>query len=220
MIEIIFKPKAVNFIDLEGQRFERLLVLGYVGRSPSGHSLWQCLCDCGNEITSPMGNLRNGHTQSCGCLSTERIGNLNKTHGLRKTRVYRSWANMKDRCSNPNSTFFEHYGGRGIKVCERWEKFENFLADMGEPPTDKHTIDRIDNNGNYEPENCQWILMKEQSRNRRSNRRFTINGETKILKDWAKEFHIDYKIVHDRINRYGWDIHKALTTPSRIKNNF
>ena len=210
------KPKIFNFIDLEGQRFERLLVLGYVGRSEAGHSLWQCLCDCGNKINSPMGNLRNGHTKSCGCLGLENSIKACSTHGKTKSRTYRIWGNMKSRCLNPKSTFYQEYGGRGIGICERWiNSFENFLADMGEPPTEKHTIDRTNNDENYSPENCRWALMKEQNRNRRSNRLFTINGETKILKDWAAEFHIDYKIVHDRVNRYGWDIQKALTTPPR-----
>lgn len=133
---------------------------------------------------------------------------------MSKTRLYNTWSNMKDRCKNPNSKYFSRYGGRGISVCDDWEDFERFMEwATTNGYTDEMTIDRIDNDGNYCPENCRWITMKEQENNRSNNRLFTLNGKTQSLALWCDEFNQSYKTVYKRIFVLGWDFEKAVTAP-------
>lgn len=147
------------FQDITGQRFGRLIVLSLYRRGSSGvHSRWLCLCDCGQTRVASGSSLKRGRTTSCGC------GRI--THGSWGSPTYRSWHMMLQRCTNPRNTHYAYYGGRGITVCERWLKFENFLADMGERPLGT-SIDRIDVDGNYEPGNCRWATPKQQMNNRR-----------------------------------------------------
>lgn len=156
--------------NLSGQKFGRLTVLFHAetSRTPNGTSviIWLCRCSCGNLAKVRGSNLRTGTTKSCGCYraEVERVSAI--THGRTCTATYRSWRGMKERCLNPNNSHYKNYGGRGIKVCERWMEFLSFLEDMGERPSHK-TLDRINNDGNYEPANCRWATDREQRANKR-----------------------------------------------------
>jgi hypothetical protein len=166
----------MKLIDLSGVRFERLVVLTRCNESYGKKVKWFCVCDCGNHAVVDGFKLRSGETKSCGCLQrdqqSKRIAQANTRHGQNKkgqqTRTHKSWTAMIQRCTNPKNTSYVNYGGRGVKVCERWRVFENFFADMGERPEGK-TLDRINVNGNYEPENCRWATLSEQQRNKRCN---------------------------------------------------
>jgi hypothetical protein len=174
---------------------------------------WECRCVCGKNTKVREESLRTGNTTSCGCWPSDRMKQVGKTHGLSKTPEYRTWQAMKRRCTSPADAHYSSYGGRGIKVCDRWlNSFENFLADMGKKPAPKYTLDRIDNNGNYEPSNCRWATRMEQSSNIRSNRRLLFNGEEKTVAEWARTLGTTSTVIFSRL-RYGWSVEDTLTKP-------
>lgn len=158
-----------NVIDLMGQTFGRLTVVSHAGRANDRAALWSCVCACGAERVVIGKKLRSGHTQSCGCYAKDRVRETKTKHGHKpkagKSRTYTSWLSMHSRCNRPEFHAFHRYGGRGIKVCDRWAVFENFLADMGERP-DGMTLDRVDVDGNYEPSNCRWATHAQQCANK------------------------------------------------------
>jgi hypothetical protein len=209
-----------KLIELTGQRFGRLTVLARVANGKGGNARWLCRCNCGNEREILAGHLKSGDSRSCGCLQRELVSLRLFRHGHRRIRkdgrgqstTYLSWNAMRERCYNRNYHAYARYGGRGISVCDRWlGSFEDFLADMGERPPGK-TIDRRDNDGNYEPENCFWATKAEQARNKRSNRWITFQGEARCLAEWAELFNVRYNTLRMRLSR-GWTLQCALTTP-------
>lgn len=217
----VASQKCLNrFIDITGNRYDRLVVIEYIGNVNDNRQHWLCQCDCGKNITARGDSLKAGTTKSCGCLlkdiARERMVQLSTTHGMSKTSIYSVWISMRDRCKNPNNSVYKNYGGRGITVCQEWdESFEAFHRDVGDPPTSKHTIDRINNDGNYEPGNVRWVTMKKQARNRRSNFLITYDGKTMTSIEWGELLGIRAATIRQRIKRDGWSIEKALTTPVR-----
>lgn len=203
-------PTNPLFQKLIGEKFGRLTVLEYAGKDKYGHVKWLCRCICNKEITCLGMRLKQGFTKSCGCLRKERISKLFTTHGASSTHTYKCWQSMLGRCRNPSLPNFSDYGGRGINICERWEKFENFLADMGFAPTIKHSLDRIDNDGDYKPENCRWATIKEQNRNRRDTRLLTHQGKKMCIVDWANELGISESTIRGRLRR-GCSVEEALS---------
>lgn len=156
----------MKLIDLTGNVYGRLTVIERA-ENYKHYTCWLCKCECGNEAVVRSSDLRFNKTKSCGCLRKEFAQKLNNKHGKSKTTEFKIWKGINQRCNNKNNKSYEDYGGRGIKVCKRWSKFENFLVDMGEMPPKKHSIERIDVNGDYEPSNCKWASVIEQSRNHR-----------------------------------------------------
>ncbi len=199
-----------------GTRFGRLTVLGEAERhhSPSGDTKRQfrCKCDCGGYAVVALNRLRSGATASCGCLQKARAAESQRTHGMSHVPGYHVWCKMLARCLNPNTADYERYGERGIGVCDRWQtSFAAFLSDMGPRPSLSHSIDRKDNDGNYEPGNCRWATRTEQNRNKRTNRLLTFNGQTKCIAEWAEEVGIHHDTLRARLN-LGWSVERALTT--------
>lgn len=193
-------------LNLAGLKFGRLTVEKETEKRDGTNVCWACKCECGNNTIVSTRSLRTGHTKSCGCLqrqtSSENITRVNKRHGKHDAPVFRVWCSMIARCSYSSQQNYSFYGGRGIRVCDRWLKFENFLEDMGEPEPGMQ-IDRIDPDGDYCLENCRWTSRKQQCRNRRSNKILVFNGEAKCLAQWAEELKIPPSTLSNRIKN-GW----------------
>lgn len=204
-------PKAEN---LEGLTFGKLTALTYVKR-PNGGANWLCSCSCGGQKVVRAKFLKSGSVRSCGCLHAESV----VTHGDSNSSEYRTWDAMKRRCYQPKTKHFEHYGGRGITVCDRWrDSYSNFLADMGRRPSKRHSLDRIDNDGNYELSNCRWTLQKIQIRNRSNAVTFLWNGKRYSQKELSDISGVPFGTLRSRIAR-GWPLEKAMLTPVNSLTN-
>lgn len=188
-----------RLIDISGLRFGWIVVL----RRVDSKGYWECICDCGRTSITTSGSLRKGSTKSCGCQQRVAAANTasahRRTHGMNGTPIYKIWVHMKQRCSNPNAANYPRYGGRGITVCERWLKFENFLSDMGERPSSEHSLDRIKIDGNYEPSNCRWATWFEQNNNHSKNNILELNGERLTTAQWARKFNVNYNTLKSHL---------------------
>lgn len=192
-------------LDIAGQRFGRLVALDEAERSGNGKRLWSCKCDCGNTVAVSTESLRSGNTKSCGCIKKELLVARNRaaaTHDMTDSPEWNSWCSMKARCLNKNSKSYEDYGGRGIKVCDRWLDFINFYNDMGERPSGT-SLDRIDVNGDYEPSNCRWATPTEQASNMRNNRLIEFDGQARTISGWSRETGIPLSTLRRRLKACG-----------------
>ena len=205
-----------HLLDISGQRFARLVAMK-VAKREGTRTYWLCKCDCGKESVVYITKLRSGHTRSCGCYKMQRISETKKTHGMSgHTKVYDAWVQMRARCTNPSGGRFDKYQARGIVVCARWgASFEVFLKDMGLPPSPKHSLDRIDNDGNYEPGNCRWATPKEQARNKRGLRIVHYCGRDMPLSEALEVAGnlVAYGTAWCRIEVYGLAVAAAIETP-------
>lgn len=211
---------ARAIIDMTGQKIGRWTVIERDMTLSSSRAYWICECECGN-IKSVMGKyLRNKQSKSCGCLKEEKLKINGLKHNMRHTRFYSIWANMKSRCTNQNSEAYKDYGQRGIKICDRWNEFNNFYKDMYSSYQDalqyneNIMIDRIDNDGDYEPDNCRWASIIEQNNNKRNNRLYSYKGNTLTISEWSNNLNIPYQTLLNRFNS-GWSVERALTLPVR-----
>jgi hypothetical protein len=214
-----------KFVDLTGQRFGRLVVQRKLDvRDSDNRIMWACLCDCGAFTQVSGHHLRSGNTKSCGCLQKEAIritAKSNAKHGeAGKTRLYNIWKGMKKRCLSPSHKSYSSYGGRGITICDEWLEYVPFMQwAIANGYKQGLTLERVDNNGPYSPENCRWATCKVQANNRRNSVILEYDGQAKTLAMWAEERNVNLYTLWDRIKRYNWPIKKALTTPTRGYNN-
>lgn len=208
-------------MNIIGQKFNRLTVLElfkkeqvylFNGKKNGFRYFYTCLCDCGKITVVAKSHLLSGHTRSCGCISQKHL----KTN----TRLFRIWIGIKGRCLNKNNKKFKNYGGRGISICDEWKNdFKTFYDwAISNGYADNLTIDRIDNNGNYEPSNCRWVSQEVQQNNKSNNYFIEYNGKSMTLSQWTKLYNLNYSTVVSRLS-YGWTIEKALITPVRTTDN-
>jgi hypothetical protein len=205
--------------DISGKRFGRLLAISFQGFNRVDmprHSMWLFKCDCGNEIIVVKSSVMSGNTSSCGCFRMEVLAEIKLKHGKRNHPLYQLWRGMRARCNNPKHAAYLNYGGRGIRVCERWDDFNKFIEDVGERPLNT-SLDRIDNDGPYCPENCRWISRHNQSRNTRRNVRVLYQGVNYCLKDLCEMLNIKYKRVQEAVLS-GKDIDSYINGAKLIKN--
>lgn len=190
-------------LDLTGHKYGKLSVVEEVGKN--GYNfLWLCICDCGSTKDATTQGLRSGHTKSCGCAyedASPAYAAAATTHGMSGTVEYATWKRLKDRCFNPNNPKYHRYGGRGITMCQEWESFEQFYADMGKKPSSYHSIDRKDNNGPYSKDNCRWATDLEQANNKSTARLLSFNGRSQSLTAWAAEFDMSAGNLHTKLAR-------------------
>ena len=199
--------------NLAGDKYGRLTLVAEVPGQMVSQSLrkWHVQCECGNTALSVrMTHMRSGNTASCGCIQKEVAATTKTTHGMHGSPIHRVWGGMVQRCTNPKNKRFADYGGRGISVCKAWETFDGFYADMGASYLEGLSIDRIDNNKGYSPENCRWATRNEQVRNQRRSRLVNYQGRNICLAEACEMSGLKYNTVEGRLNRYGWPIHCAL----------
>ena len=201
--------------DYRGHVFHRWTVLEFVDRHKR-RTRWLCRCECGTMRAVRITDLQRGHAKSCGCLTRERTIARNTTHGLSGTPEYEAWANMVNRCTNPDHAGWEHYGGRGITVCDRWlgpTGLANFIADMGDRPSSAHSLERDDNDCGYAPENCRWATKKEQMSNTRHCHFVTFRNETRTVTDWANHLGMNPVTLSARLRNRNLTLEQAMTLP-------
>ena len=207
-------------VDITGQKFNMLTAIKFshkkiylYGQKQVMVHYWVFLCDCGKTITTTKGHVMNGHTKACGCLCGK-----TKTHGLSHTKLYKRWQAMIHRCTNPKYKDYPRYGGRGIKVCDKWQKFENYYEwAIKNGYKDCLQIDREENNGNYEPSNCRFVTNQQNSSNTCKNINLEFEGKKQTISEWSREKGINIHTLFGRIKRSDWSTEKALTTPTRNK---
>ena len=189
-----------GFLDRTGQKRNMLRVISFAHQT-NGRNYWNCLCDCGALKILAWVEISKGKVKSCGCFQDTFPRVQFRTHGKSSFVEYRIWAGMKHRCLDTKCREYKRYGGRGIKFCSRWESFEKFLSDMGKRPTPEHSLDRIDNDGNYEPSNCRWGTRHQQANNRSNNVRLTLDGVTDSLMNWSRKLGIKHGTLRQRLSR-------------------
>lgn len=188
--------------NLVGRKFGRLRIIAFDHMDKNSNSYWLCECECGNTSIVRRGHLLSGGTVSCGCKVIDFNKKNHTTHGMTNESIYKSWYSMKHRCNNPNAANYAGYGGRGITVCDEWDDFDNFYEwSMSHGYAPGLSIDRINNNGNYSPENCRWTTSSEQANNKRDTIFVTYNGQTHSIAEWARLFNVVYSTLSRRINR-------------------
>ena len=201
-----------NFKDETGKRYGNLTVIAL--DHVKNKAFWLCKCVCGNTKVVSGDKLRSGNTKSCGCIQDKvrKSGNNRRTHGMTHSRLYSEWCNMRSRCNYPGNVMYKNYGGRGIRCCEEWNSFDAFMKWANESGyTDDLTLERIDINKGYNPDNCSWIPRNKQYLNRSDSHYLTAFGKTQTIKEWSEETGIKYDTIHARIKYYGWDAEKALS---------
>lgn len=200
--------------DLIGRRFGRLVVINEYDRDKYGKMRYMCICDCGNKKIAGRVDLLSGHTKSCGCYWLESIIASNRKYTKEEKILYDTWKGMRQRCNNKNHKLYHCYGGRGICICEEWNDYLAFYHWAIENGYEKgKQIDRIDNDGNYEPSNCRWVTQLENANNKSINTYYVIDGVRHTFAEWCRIYGINYYTADGRVRRMGWDIEKALTTP-------
>jgi hypothetical protein len=218
-VQIVKEGKLMTaLIDITGKKYGMLTVIRRAENAPNGIVRWECKCDCGNVVIVRGGNLKNGSVKSCGCLIN--ISNKSRSkHGMSQTRLYQIWINMKARCYHKTHPSYKTYGARGIKICNEWlDSFLTFAEwALANGYQDDLTIERIDNDKNYEPDNCKWIDLKNQANNRGSNIKITYKNETQNLSEWCKIYNKDYRLVYNRIHKYKWSFERAIFEPVHIE---
>lgn len=211
--------KHPNMIDVTGQTFGMLTAIEHVDKRTGSGVIWRCRCQCGSDTFAKCSDLRSGKTRSCGCLRRITSARTGVTHGDtrrgRWAKEYRSWRFMLTRCEDPTHRAYPYYGGRGIRVCERWKDYASFLADMGRKPEGRYSLDRIDNDGDYEPGNVRWATQAQQTRNYSRNVMLTYQGLTLCMTDWARRLGFKTPTGISHRLQVGWSIERTLTTPAR-----
>jgi len=207
--------------DITGEQFGRLTAILPVCHDKAKSIMWLCVCSCGTEHITSGGSLRRGHTKSCGCLSAERaLENFaphREKHGMCGSPEHRAWAGMRERClGNWSSNHTESYRRKGIGICKRWQDFNNFYADMGDKPSPLHSLDRIDNNGDYQPDNCRWATTQQQNNNKSNNVLLTYKGKTLTVAQWSRRLGISYHTLMSR-HRSGWSDTKVICHPLGLR---